>query len=205
MANAVGSLETGATRQTMGQRAIDALRQHPVTSFFVLSYVLMYTSSYHVHREPGAALRSVLVHRRVQPDDRGAGPVGDPRRRAEDPPLLAGFTKWRIGWVWYVFALSTVLIPLAPGHRLPRPGERVRRPGRRNHRPVPARRAGLHLPVGSLERGGRLARLRAATAPGAAQRPGGGRRDRRGVDVLARPRLLPAGCDDDPAADVPAI
>ena len=115
MANAVGSLETAAARQSMGQRAVEALRGHPVVAFFIISYALMYASyfTYIANQEfPLAPFWFIGVFSPTIAALFLSAILGG---RAEVRRLLAGFTRWRIGRIWYVVALSTVLIPLVLG------------------------------------------------------------------------------------------
>jgi membrane protease YdiL (CAAX protease family) len=90
-----------------------SLRRHPLLWFFALAYAINAAATSVNLITPVAALSPIWLIAIFSPTLAAylvaAGMGGWP----EVKKLLAGYARWRIGWQWYLAALSMALIPLA--------------------------------------------------------------------------------------------
>jgi len=91
----------------------ESLRRHPLVWFFGLAYAINIAATSVNLITPVEALSPVWLIAIFSPTIAAylvaAGMGGWP----EVKKLLAGYTRWRIGWQWYLAAMSMALIPLA--------------------------------------------------------------------------------------------
>jgi membrane protease YdiL (CAAX protease family) len=88
------------------------LRRHPLAWFFVLAFGINVAATATTFIVPVRAWTPAWLIAICSPTIAAylvAAAIGG---RPEVGRLLAGYTRWRIGWRWYLAALSLVLIPL---------------------------------------------------------------------------------------------
>lgn len=88
------------------------IQARPLASFFALSYALTFAAYFTYLALPGLTFLPFWFIGVFSPSIAAVIVSAVVGGRSEVKRLLSGFTRWRIGWAWYLAALTTVLIPL---------------------------------------------------------------------------------------------
>jgi membrane protease YdiL (CAAX protease family) len=106
------ALEAGRASQSPEHVVLDWVRARPLVSFFVLAYALNFGAYFPYLTIPGLVLAPFWLLGVFSPTIAALIVSGVVGGSAEVRRLLSGFSRWRIGWHWFLAASTTVLIPL---------------------------------------------------------------------------------------------